>query len=64
MIDIKNNNKRFFIVFFSIGSESVGIRMTPSSFLAKNNATLSTIRSHHRPNNNSTCTTDNSIITI
>ncbi|UJR27937.1 hypothetical protein I4U23_009197 [Adineta vaga] len=44
--------------------ESVGIRMTPSSFLANNNTTLSTIRSHHRPNNNSTCTTDNSIITI
>ncbi|CAF0934614.1 unnamed protein product [Rotaria sp. Silwood1] len=44
--------------------ESVGIRMTPSSFLANNNATFSTIRSHNRPNNNSTCTTDNSIITI
>jgi len=43
---------------------SGGIRMTPSSFLANNNATFSTIRSHHRPNNNSTCTTDNSIITI
>ncbi|CAF0859782.1 unnamed protein product [Adineta steineri] len=44
--------------------ESSRIRMTPSSFLANNNATLSTIRSHQRPNNNSTCTTDNSIITI
>ncbi|CAF3558926.1 unnamed protein product [Rotaria sordida] len=44
--------------------ESIGIRMTPSSFLANNNATFSTIRSHNRPNNNSTCTTDNSIITI
>ncbi|CAF2134174.1 unnamed protein product [Rotaria magnacalcarata] len=44
--------------------ESGGIRMTPLSFLANNNATFSTIRSHNRPNNNSTCTTDNSIITI
>jgi hypothetical protein len=48
----------------SEGGESGGIRMTPSSFLAKNNATLSTIRSHQRPNPNSTCTTDNSILTI
>lgn len=44
--------------------ESGRMRMTPSSFLANNNATFSTIRSHQRPNNNSTCTTDNSIITI
>jgi len=56
----------FIICFFlKIGGESNGgIRMTPSSFLANNNATFSTIRSHQRPNNNSTCTTDNSIITI
>jgi segment polarity protein dishevelled len=46
------------------GGGGGGIRMTPLSYLANNNATFSTIRSHHRPNNNSTCTTDNSIITI
>lgn len=45
--------------------ETGGIRMTPSSFLARNNnTTLSTIRSHQRPNSNSTCTSDNSILTI
>jgi hypothetical protein len=62
---LRNDSKKNLVL---IGGESGGggggIRMTPLSYLANNNATFSTIRSHHRPNNNSTCTTDNSIITI
>ena len=49
---------------FRIDSETCAIRMTPSSFLENNNTTLSTIRNQHRPNNNSTCTIDKSMITI